>query len=396
MINKELARQRLVRYGEMYSELKNYIEDRAYEGTDLDFFIQKMNPKNLYIEPTNSCNKNCRYCARTRSQREIHFIDFETAKNIIDQVPQGINLSLTGNGEPLLHPRIYDLIKYATGKGHFVSLITNGTCLTKRNSLRLLDSGLQNIKISFDSVIREAYDNSYNSPKGGASYSKVFFKVIQFIYLSRIKTKRNIFITVSSILTDEVKRVSEINSAFWKELPIDNYYEGPVYSLQTDSLEYQPRDYSKEEDWKICSWPYIALKVNSDGSTNICGHDFSSKYSVGNIYQDTIDEIINSPRALKLRKALYEKDLGYLAKIGYNCHRCNYWTSEIGGSLQDFLYDRYPISEAVFLSAAAMERDYPQHKLEKLEYVYHNFDRTLKDLEDIVRKGFAERNKKSA
>ena len=291
---------------------------------------------------------------------------------------------------------IYDLIAYAVDKGHFVSLITNGTALTEKNAVRLLDTGLQNIKISCDSVIKKVFNDSYNYPTGGAAFEKVLYKIIRFLYLARIEKKRNIFVTVSSILTAEVEKAKEINNSFWSKLPIDNYYEGPVYSLQTESLEYSPTDFSMKEDWKICSWPYIALKINSDGSTNICGHDFSSKYPIGSIYENTVEEIINSPKALKLRKALYEKNIDYLTKIHYNCHRCSYWTSEIGGSLQDFLYDRYPISEAVFLSAETIKRDYPKEKLEKITDIHFNFDKLMDELEALGREIHIDKSKKSA
>lgn len=76
------------------------------------------------------CNYDCSYCPSEIHDNTSLHTDIETLKSCVDQLislGKPIRLSFTG-GEPCVHPKFEELIKYARYKGiHWISVTTNGT-----------------------------------------------------------------------------------------------------------------------------------------------------------------------------------------------------------------------------------------------------------------------------
>jgi MoaA/NifB/PqqE/SkfB family radical SAM enzyme len=67
-------------------------------------------------------------------------------------------LRYTGCGEPLLHPRLFEMLEVAVqGAGCQVSLTTNGTLLGEQAVERLLATGVDAVDISLDAFTPETY-----------------------------------------------------------------------------------------------------------------------------------------------------------------------------------------------------------------------------------------------
>lgn len=61
------------------------------------------------------------------------------------------NFSLTG-GEPLLHPKYFDFIRFLNKKGLYTNSPTSGTLLNEKNVIKLKEVGLDSIFVSIDSL----------------------------------------------------------------------------------------------------------------------------------------------------------------------------------------------------------------------------------------------------
>jgi MoaA/NifB/PqqE/SkfB family radical SAM enzyme len=76
------------------------------------------------------CNYDCSYCPSSIHDNTSPHTDIEILKTTIDQLTslgKPIRLSFTG-GEPTVHPKFTELIKYARHKGaSWISVTTNGT-----------------------------------------------------------------------------------------------------------------------------------------------------------------------------------------------------------------------------------------------------------------------------
>jgi radical SAM protein with 4Fe4S-binding SPASM domain len=119
-------------------------------------------PRFAQIEPVGQCNLRCRMCPiqfRPDGQSgPSAFMPFDTFRRLLDQFTGLAELHLQGLGEPLLHPRFYDMVSLAAQRGLHVSTNTNMTVMTEEQAARCVDSGLAEIHVSIDAASAEAYE----------------------------------------------------------------------------------------------------------------------------------------------------------------------------------------------------------------------------------------------
>lgn len=86
-------------------------------------------PLHVYIEPTNRCNLSCSHCPNFAGMSQGGFMRRELYMFLMQQLEiMGVEwVYLFHLGEPMLHPRIQDMITYANSRGLKVRLHTNGT-----------------------------------------------------------------------------------------------------------------------------------------------------------------------------------------------------------------------------------------------------------------------------
>jgi MoaA/NifB/PqqE/SkfB family radical SAM enzyme len=120
-------------------------------------------PSFVQIEPVGQCNLRCQMCPiQFRRDGPPHgplaFMPFETFTRLIDQFPTAREVHLQGLGEPFMHPRLFDMIAYATRKGLRVSTNTNMTLLNARRAERCVESGLEWLHVSVDGATAATYE----------------------------------------------------------------------------------------------------------------------------------------------------------------------------------------------------------------------------------------------
>ncbi|HET9663345.1 MAG TPA: radical SAM protein [Burkholderiales bacterium] len=119
-------------------------------------------PEFVQIEPVGQCNLSCRMCPVVYRGdggrgKPPAFMTFETFCGIIEAFPELRKLQLQGMGEPFLHPRLLDMVRYAASRGIAVSTNTNLTALSERRALECVTSGLKILHVSIDAADPEAY-----------------------------------------------------------------------------------------------------------------------------------------------------------------------------------------------------------------------------------------------
>ena len=125
------------------------------------FYKIPARPRNVQIEVTNRCNMDCSMCPREDLEIELEHMDWDKFIIVIDQLRSGEDITLTGWGEPFLHPRIFDMITACKERGHKVMITSNGL-FTKPSMIEdILGSGLDALTFSIDSV-----EESDNIPEG--------------------------------------------------------------------------------------------------------------------------------------------------------------------------------------------------------------------------------------
>src|SRR5947209_6301489 len=120
-------------------------------------------PRFLQVEPVGQCNLRCRMCPiQFRKDGPPYgppaFMDFDTFTRLIDQFSDLEELQLQGLGEPMMHPRLFDMIAYAAGKGVRVSTNSNMTLLNPARAERCITSGLHELHVSIDGATAATYE----------------------------------------------------------------------------------------------------------------------------------------------------------------------------------------------------------------------------------------------
>jgi MoaA/NifB/PqqE/SkfB family radical SAM enzyme len=120
-------------------------------------------PRFLQIEPVGQCNLRCKMCPiQFRRDGPPHgppaFMDFNLFTRLLDQFPGLERLQLQGLGEPMMHPRFFDMVALATARGIRVSTNTNLTYLNQRRAELCVTRGLDELHASIDGATAETYE----------------------------------------------------------------------------------------------------------------------------------------------------------------------------------------------------------------------------------------------
>src|SRR5690349_3286491 len=120
-------------------------------------------PAFVQVEPVGQCNLRCTMCAiQFREDGPPDgppaFMTWEQFERILDGCRGASELHLQGLGEPLMHPRFFDMVRAATERGLVVSTNSNLTLLTERRADQLLECGLKRLHISIDGARAETYE----------------------------------------------------------------------------------------------------------------------------------------------------------------------------------------------------------------------------------------------
>lgn len=119
-------------------------------------------PQKLYIEPSSACNLKCKMCFRNS------WIDEESAmmsdsvwlsvKNSLNELRRINTVMFAGMGEPLTHPRIFEMLADVSRISIRTELLTNASLLVPKTADRLTASGLNGLWVSVDGFSRESYE----------------------------------------------------------------------------------------------------------------------------------------------------------------------------------------------------------------------------------------------
>jgi MoaA/NifB/PqqE/SkfB family radical SAM enzyme len=111
-------------------------------------------PLHAQLVVTRRCNLSCGYCSEFDDHSDP--VAYDALRARIDKLADlgTLSLEFTG-GEPLMQPRLFDLIKYATDHRHTFfqrKMISNAYLLNADKVKQLNDAGLTHLQISLDGV----------------------------------------------------------------------------------------------------------------------------------------------------------------------------------------------------------------------------------------------------
>jgi MoaA/NifB/PqqE/SkfB family radical SAM enzyme len=115
-------------------------------------------PTEAYFEVANRCNSKCVTCPITFSpQEDAKQLSLEEFINLVDQLPDLRRAVMQGIGEPLLNRQLPSMIRHLKDRDVYVVFNTNAALLTPRRQLELIDSRLDELRVSLDGSTPETY-----------------------------------------------------------------------------------------------------------------------------------------------------------------------------------------------------------------------------------------------
>ena len=143
---QDYFRQQVTRRG-----LSNIVKSVAEYGISKPLKLQA--PFLVVWNYTDACNLRCKHCYQGAGKMSEDELSLDERLNIVDQLADNdvVAIAFSG-GEALLRDDFWEVARYASNKGLYLSLATNGTLLTKDVVRRLRDVGVEYFEISLDSV----------------------------------------------------------------------------------------------------------------------------------------------------------------------------------------------------------------------------------------------------
>jgi MoaA/NifB/PqqE/SkfB family radical SAM enzyme len=115
-------------------------------------------PVEAYFEVANRCNSKCTTCPLTFSPQESAAqLSLDDFTSLVAELPDLRRAVLQGIGEPLLNRDLAPMIAHLKQRGVYVVFNTNAALLTRRRQVELIESGLDELRVSLDSSTPETY-----------------------------------------------------------------------------------------------------------------------------------------------------------------------------------------------------------------------------------------------
>lgn len=173
-------------------------------------------PREWMVETTNRCNLACTGCPRPGTAAPPQNMSLDFFQDIVRRHPEVADIWPYGLGEPLLHPLIFDFIRFAKKHNKTVSLSTNATLLNENRQVQLLGSGL-------DYLVLPVYGATSENGEGSPYPTKVNdleTRIENFLKL-KMERRSRLHVTVQTIVTHDNQRRIRRFRLRWKRAGVD-------------------------------------------------------------------------------------------------------------------------------------------------------------------------------
>lgn len=247
----------------------------------------------VYIEITNICNMSCSFChGHSRPSRQMTADEFSLVLDKLSGQTEYIYYHLMG--EPLTHPLLPDFIALAGRSGYKSIVTTNGTLLNKRAD-ELLNSGVHKINISlhsFESGSNEAH-SEYICRLAAFAQSAADKGIIIVFRLWNKGFDGGKNETVFKLLKENI-------SGEWVENTRGIRIRNKIHLEWGEKFEWPDIGEEIKGDRVFCYGLKDQFGILSDGTVVPCCLDSDGVISLGNIFTEDTQSILQSERALRI------------------------------------------------------------------------------------------------
>ena len=267
-------------------------------------------PSQVNIDVTEVCNLACIHCPQPRFKRSPYysgsFLDSQLSAKAVDEVRQYGRqavqyLRYTGEGEPLIHDGIYEMLTYAVlNSGTTVTLTTNGTLLNQVRLEKLLATGVNVVDISIDAFSPETYARI--RVHGNLAVTRA--NVLNLIRASK-QGNSNLKVVVSFIEQPQNAHEAQDFQAFWEDHGADYVVIRRLHSAagalpeKAETMRHQKAACERYP----CTYPWERIVVDPRGHLGFCPAGWAHDATVADYRTATIKETWQGECYRQLRQA---------------------------------------------------------------------------------------------
>lgn len=267
----------------------------------------------IYLEISNLCNLSCAFCPGTRRRKKaLNEEEFATLLPKIRSYTDFLYFHLMG--EPLLHPKLERFLELAGEAVFKVILTTNGTLLPKQQTMLLNAPALHKVNISLHAFeandltvpFRDYLAGCFEFGKAAEGKKLISYR----LWNQGGQDEKN----------DEIlATMKEFFPEPWVEERRGPRIGQRIYLEYGDKFDWPDLSAADGGEGVFCHGLRDQLGILCDGTVVPCCLDHEGDIALGNLFHQSMEEILESPRA----KAIYE---GFSKRKAAEelCRKCGY------------------------------------------------------------------------
>ena len=267
----------------------------------------------IYLEISNVCNLSCSFCPGTK--REKHIMTEPEFSTLLPKLrPYSDYLYFHLMGEPLLHPQLRKFLELAGDCGFKVILTTNGTLLHKQQEVLLHAAGLHKVNISLHAF--EANDlavsfsqyltDCFSFGKAAEGNKLIVYR----LWNNGGADQRN----------DEILHtIEQFFPKPWVQERRGIRIGDRIFLEYGDKFDWPDLNAADGGERVFCYGLRDQIGVLCNGTVVPCCLDHEGDLALGNLFENDLNTILDSPRA----KAIYNGFSGKTA-VEELCRKCGY------------------------------------------------------------------------
>ncbi len=266
----------------------------------------------VILDVANICNFKCSFCFQSITKSKLldmgfkpNMMDMELFKKTITEIkkfPEQIKrMYLFAHGESLLNKHLPSMIAYAKeqNSAKIIQITTNGSLLNPTLNMKLVDAGLDELRISVEGLSAEKYKKI-----AGVDFDfKSFLENIKHFYKNRGSCK--LYVKIINIALDDgeekffyrlFNNISDNASIEY----VTPYYKGVNYNSLFPKHDKTILG-NKARPISICPRIFYMLNICPDGNITMCNVDNLEQYVFGNVKTHSLVELWNGKEFTALR-----------------------------------------------------------------------------------------------
>lgn len=303
----------------------------ARERVNLGEVVPLEAPFSVQVDICSVCNLRCNFCFHSDSEAikkagiRFGLMSYELFTKIIDDMKtvwgqKGIKkLRLFKIGEPLLNPRVCDMVRYAkeAGVAECIEITTNGLLLDHEMSKGLIDAGLDIMNISVNGINEKQYKDTCSANVNFEEFRenvRYFYEhkkscefFIKYSDIGYAEEEKEEFYRLFEDICDEIF-VEVISGTLWQDTNIEHNTKDTRKGIYGQELK--PKE--------VCPFLFTTMVINDQGIVHLCCVDWKSEYILGDLSRESVADIWNGQTLIKFQRLHLNKKRNTI-KICKNC-----------------------------------------------------------------------------